>query len=182
MALTPKIELRQSQTLVMTPQLQQAIKLLQLSNVELSAFLEEELERNPLLERSEGEGHDDIAADNPDRDITTDDGSRDGEEAHVVDSAELADRDILPGAEDAPLDLDYETTFTSDGHDEAPIAADPTEPLSSNWSSPTGGGDYSGTDSIIERTASESVGLKEHLLSQLNIAVSTRSTGSLVAP
>ena len=48
MALTPKIELRQSQTLVMTPQLQQAIKLLQLSNVELSTFLEEELERGDV--------------------------------------------------------------------------------------------------------------------------------------
>ena len=51
MAITPKLELRQSQSLVMTPQLQQAIKLLQLSNLELSAFVEAELERNPLLER-----------------------------------------------------------------------------------------------------------------------------------
>ena len=39
MALSPKLELRQSQTLVMTPQLQQAIKLLQLSNVELSGYV-----------------------------------------------------------------------------------------------------------------------------------------------
>jgi RNA polymerase sigma-54 factor len=51
MALTTKLELRQSQQLVMTPQLQQAIRLLQLSNLELSAFVETELERNPLLER-----------------------------------------------------------------------------------------------------------------------------------
>jgi RNA polymerase sigma-54 factor len=47
--------MRQGQSLVMTPQLQQAIKLLQLSNIELSAFVEEELERNPLLERDDRE-------------------------------------------------------------------------------------------------------------------------------
>ncbi len=50
MALTAKLELRQGQQLVMTPQLQQAIRLLQLSNMELSQFVETELERNPLLE------------------------------------------------------------------------------------------------------------------------------------
>ena len=52
MALTLRLEFRQSQSLVMTPQLMQAIKLLQLSNLDLSAFVEEELERNPLLERA----------------------------------------------------------------------------------------------------------------------------------
>src|ERR1700727_133347 len=52
MALTQRLECRQSQSLVMTPQLMQAIKLLQLSNLDLSAFVEEELERNSLLERA----------------------------------------------------------------------------------------------------------------------------------
>ena len=56
MALATKLELRQGQQLVMTPQLQQAIRLLQLSNVELSAFVEAELESNPLLERDEAAG------------------------------------------------------------------------------------------------------------------------------
>jgi RNA polymerase sigma-54 factor len=53
MAMTPKLELRQGQGLAMTPQLQQAIKLLQMSNFELQSFVETELERNPLLERAE---------------------------------------------------------------------------------------------------------------------------------
>jgi RNA polymerase sigma-54 factor len=53
MALTQRLELRQGQSLVMTPQLQQAIKLLQMSNLELQSFVEAELERNPLLERDE---------------------------------------------------------------------------------------------------------------------------------
>ncbi len=52
MALTQRLQLRQSQALVMTPQLMQAIKLLQLSNLDLVAYVEAEIERNPLLDRS----------------------------------------------------------------------------------------------------------------------------------
>lgn len=50
MAIGQRLEIKQGQALVMTPQLQQAIKLLQMNNLELSAFIAEELERNPLLE------------------------------------------------------------------------------------------------------------------------------------
>lgn len=53
MAMGPRLEFRQTQSLVMTPQLRQAIKLLQFTNLEAAAFVEEELERNPLLERDE---------------------------------------------------------------------------------------------------------------------------------
>ena len=56
MALHARLELRQGQGLVITPQLQQAIKLLQLSNVELEAFVESEIEKNPLLQREERDG------------------------------------------------------------------------------------------------------------------------------
>jgi RNA polymerase sigma-54 factor len=57
MALTQRLQIRQSQALVMTPQLMQAIKLLQLSNLDLVAYVEAELERNPLLDRTaEDEG------------------------------------------------------------------------------------------------------------------------------
>ncbi|MGH1557752.1 hypothetical protein ACRAWD_07765 [Caulobacter segnis] len=54
MALSHRLELRRGQGLVITPQLQQAIKLLRLSNIELDAFVEAELERNPLLQRRRG--------------------------------------------------------------------------------------------------------------------------------
>ena len=53
MALGPRLDLRQSQSLVMTPQLQQAIKLLALSNLEIEAFIGEQLDANPLLEMGE---------------------------------------------------------------------------------------------------------------------------------
>jgi RNA polymerase sigma-54 factor len=55
MALGPRLDLRQSQSLVMTPQLQQAIKLLALSNLELEAYLAEALEGNPLLDATPGD-------------------------------------------------------------------------------------------------------------------------------
>src|SRR5215467_8109460 len=51
MALTQKLLIRQSQALVMTPQLMQAMKLLQLSHLDLASYVDGELERNPLLER-----------------------------------------------------------------------------------------------------------------------------------
>src|SRR3954471_19131501 len=51
MALAAKLQLRQSQSLVMTPQLMQSIRLLQLTHVELERFVDDEIERNPLLER-----------------------------------------------------------------------------------------------------------------------------------
>lgn len=56
MALGPRLDLRQSQSLVMTPQLQQAIKLLALSNLELEAYLAEALEGNPLLDTASADG------------------------------------------------------------------------------------------------------------------------------
>jgi len=57
MGMGPRLDLRQSQSLVMTPQLRQAIQLLQFNNIEAAAFVEQELERNPLLERDEsGDG------------------------------------------------------------------------------------------------------------------------------
>src|SRR5258708_40127180 len=56
MALTQRLQIRQRQALVMTPQLMQALKLLQLSNLALVAYVEAEVERNPLLEPSSADG------------------------------------------------------------------------------------------------------------------------------
>src|SRR5687768_3121258 len=53
MALAAKLQLRQSQSLVMTPQLLQSIKLLQMTHLELERFIDDEIERNPLLARIE---------------------------------------------------------------------------------------------------------------------------------
>ena len=53
MAITPRLEIKQSQSLLMTQQLRQAINLLQLNNIELSEIIEQELQHNPLLEKEE---------------------------------------------------------------------------------------------------------------------------------
>jgi RNA polymerase sigma-54 factor len=74
MALSQKLQLRQSHALVMTPQLMQAIKLLQLSNLDLVGYVESELERNPLLERTgEGEGEAEGEPPAPEHDAAADD-------------------------------------------------------------------------------------------------------------
>lgn len=62
MALSQKLNLRQSQSLVMTPQLMQSIKLLQLSTIELTAFIENEVEKNPLIEIAQ---NDDFSSQEP---------------------------------------------------------------------------------------------------------------------
>ena len=97
MAFTTKLELRQSHSLVMTPQLQQAIKLLQLSNMELAAFVETELERNPLLEREEAdESGGPVAADAPDAAANLFEAAAKEEmNGHAGDGAEASDGDAM---------------------------------------------------------------------------------------
>jgi RNA polymerase sigma-54 factor len=53
----PALQLRLSQHLTLTPQLQQSIRLLQLSTVELNQEIEQALAENPILEREEGDAH-----------------------------------------------------------------------------------------------------------------------------
>src|SRR5829696_213633 len=103
MALTQRLQLRQSQALVMTPQLMQAIKLLQLSNLDLAAYVEGELERNPMLERS-AEASDDtlVESDPPDRQTEAENvGPQWEAESPVADVGIEARNEIEPEPEDA---------------------------------------------------------------------------------
>ena len=95
MALGPRLDLRQSQSLVMTPQLQQAIKLLALSNLEIEAFIGDALDANPLLELGEAAPADAASPDDPEARRTT-------LESSPVDQLIGEGR----GEEDRPLDLD----------------------------------------------------------------------------
>ena len=124
MALTPRLDLRQSQQLVMTPQLQQAIKLLQFTNLELGDFVLQEVEKNPLLEMSDTDGGP-AEADRPDRPEAPDSGEAlDSGEAPAGDpdgGEPSADRVLRDGQDhsdsaDAPLDADFEqNVFNHDG-------------------------------------------------------------------
>ena len=109
MALGPRLDLRQSQSLVMTPQLQQAIRLLTLSNLEIESFIAEEIEKNPLLE-SGGGGDDERGADRAaDRGGGDDDGDWGDADGFDAPDPVTADRLIAGGdaGSDNPLDVDY---------------------------------------------------------------------------
>lgn len=106
MALGPRLDLRQSQSLVMTPQLRQAIKLLQFTNQEVAAFVDEELERNPLLERLEQD-------DGPPPERAALD--QETVAQAPVDAAAAAHSDALPSEASEPLDADYTNSYDPGG-------------------------------------------------------------------
>ncbi len=148
MALTQKLELRQGQSLVMTPQLQQAIKLLQLSNLELAVFVEQELERNPLLERDDRE---DPAAE-----------SREAEDAPAANGETLEATlagDSFSKADE--LDAEREDVFAED--------ASPATPLA-DWTNLRGSTVAMDDDNGFERTLAAGASLHDHLHTQLAIA------------
>lgn len=102
MALGPRLDLRQTQSLVMTPQLQQAIKLLALSNLEIETFIGEALEANPLLEAGEVQREDgeriELSGEEPGADAAMDGSPVDGESALDIDPSALdRDRDTGDG-------------------------------------------------------------------------------------
>src|SRR4030095_105644 len=96
MAVGPRLDIRQTQSLVMTPQLQQAIRLLALSNLEVESFIAEELDRHPLLDAT---GEDGATIEDP----SDADASVDREEPETVDELVAAGS----GLSDAPLDIDH---------------------------------------------------------------------------
>ena len=94
MGLGPRLDVRQSQSLVMTQQLQVAIKLLALSNLEIEAFIAEELAKNPLLEARGGEGGETVV-------VTVD--RETGDEAVDPSGAD----ELLARGDDSGLDMDW---------------------------------------------------------------------------
>jgi RNA polymerase sigma-54 factor len=140
MSIGPRLDLRQSQSLVMTPQLQQAIRLLALSNLEVESFIAEEIERNPLLEA--GSGDEGPAVETP---------PEFAEDRSGTDSL---------GAGEAPLDLDVndENIHQDSAADRALDGGLGMEGLA------TGGWDGDGPD--FDAFAADGVSLHEHLMAQ----------------
>lgn len=166
MALSPRLDLRQSQQLVMTPQLQQAIKLLQLNNLELNGFLADEIEKNPLLEVG-GEGPEgaDRGSDAQSNQTETTDASQD---APALD-------DSLSGQGESALDADFtENTFDGDtasdrmGMDESAASAGLTlsgaGAVTGSGASASSGG---GQDNVLEETVGAELSLQDHLSAQM---------------
>jgi len=193
MVLGPRLDLRQSQSLVMTPQLQQAIKLLQMSNVELTEFIEQEIEQNPLLEREDAEGGfegdspdapaDDAAPDSADAGdmggdadfdadaevLSPDDPAYDDVET-LPDSADHATSESM-GEDDRSLDTDFENVYEPESaSDGAAPEAGGEEGDGLNWSTAgAGGGGFDDDLSGLENVAAEETTLRDHLIGQVNI-------------
>ena len=153
MALGARLELRQGQSLVITPQLQQAIKLLQLSNVELDAFVEGELERNPLLARDDaGDAAPEERRAEPQEEARTEAPDADARDLDVA-SDDLYG-DASPG-ERASRDQD-------DGASQAGGAVD--------WSRAGRGGGLDISDEGLEGSLAREKTLTDHLNDQLAVA------------
>ena len=163
MALTQRLEMRQSQALVMTPQLMQAIKLLQLSSLDLAAYVDGELERNPLLEQA-NEGETDAPAADP------------GAPEQPGASGETRPDEWLGQDLDASrttieerLGTDLENVFPDDGAAN-PARGNAAEPAAySEWSG-VGAGGRDGEYNLEAYVSAETT-LADHLGEQLALAV-----------
>jgi len=144
-----RLEVRQGQGLVITPQLQQAIKLLQLSNLELEAFIEAELERNPLLARQDNE-----------------DAAKDSDSGDRSDS-ELSFADNTAEAANSALDAPQEAVYDAAPGERNEVSID-AQPGLSDWSGPRSGGPAPEGD--FERPDEHELTLSEHLLAQVTTA------------
>src|SRR6476646_8902893 len=189
MALTQRLEFRQSQSLVMTPQLMQAIKLLQLSNLDLSAFVEEELERNPLLERASDGTEPPVAgepvperaefSDHEDASSSYGDGAA-AEPSELTGGAgdgfepapeEWVNRDLGSRAEiEQTLDTPLDNVFTEEPAEAAARAAQDAAPTAyTEW----GGGASSDENYNLEAFVAAEVTLSDHLAEQMAVAITS---------
>ncbi|NIJ40727.1 RNA polymerase sigma-54 factor [Parvibaculum indicum] len=165
MALAPRLEMRQGQSLVMTPQLQQAIKLLQLSNLELAEYVEQELERNPLLESGSGEPENERS-----RDDTAAESS--SETRWSEDQLSLSEDSPLPGRE-SDLDTDYDNVYADEARSDVQNEAAAAGSSSSDWQSlrTSGGGGQGSDEYSFEATLTREATLSEHLTEQMQMSL-----------
>jgi RNA polymerase sigma-54 factor len=176
MAISTRLVMRQGQTLVMTPQLLQAIKLLQFSNLELSAYLNDELERNPLLEAHDSDQ-------GLDADHDADPVFEAGEERSSGDADAGEPREGDWALESFSVDaasLSAELgTEIGNAFDQEPSPAGPAEPMSAlegsglsatSWNGTAGGGGGGGEAPNLEAYVAARPSLHDHLAGQLALA------------
>ena len=170
MAITPRLELRQGQSLVMTPQLQQAIKLLQMNNMELKEFVEQELAENPMLERDESDGAlPEEASPEPDND--TDGGGEDGDgaETDALESMDISQLETVSKDSTDPLDMDDYDNVWDDGGGGAGQSPGADEPVAfADWGS-GGNTGFQSSEYGVEQTLRQEISLRDHLINQINM-------------
>ena len=160
MSLTPRLILRQSQSLVMTPQLMQAIKLLQLSSLDLAVYVAEELERNPLLERA------------PEEDAREGESDRDdgGEETPAASDGPVEGDWLQPSLSESRADIEdrLDTDLGNLYPDEQPSAGETY--AASDWALGGGGGQAGEGDFSFDSVLRDEISLADHLEAQLQLA------------
>ncbi|WP_374763071.1 RNA polymerase factor sigma-54 [Yunchengibacter salinarum] len=204
MALGPRLDIKQSQQLVMTPQLQQAIKLLQLSNLELEAAVSEEVERNPVLEFGEGEPTYGVESDrgegggteSPEDLYESGGDSGRGDSGAADDTGDggmiASDRGLDSGSDtqalgEAALDASYENIYN---HDSGSDAANPSETAAAAGGSGSlgydGGGAVKGSGGVdsertLEATLAAATNLHDYLSEQMQFTITDASDRLLAA-
>jgi RNA polymerase sigma-54 factor len=168
MALGPRLDLRQSQSLVMTPQLQQAIKLLALSNLEIEGFIAEEIEKNPLLETGGGDSEPTIDSGEPGLDPGAE---RDGP-ATVDELVMTGD-----GIGDAPLDMDFNSENLHQDSASDTMAGNDSRGMDGSLGltgASSGSGAANGFDEgpDFDSFASDEISLHDHLRNQAGLTLS----------
>ena len=163
MSATPRLEFRQSQTLVMTPQLQQAIKLLQFSNLELNEYIDDQIEQNPLLERQDQPAL--TSQDNNTSPIEIASKER-GDQSNLTDHMQDYLDGHLPQQDMAPLDTDYSNIWDSDTP-----ASTPSNTDLDRISTPSSRS-FAEEIPTLEETLSHDITLKQHLIAQIDLDIS----------
>jgi len=166
MALSQRLEFRQTQALVMTPQLMQAIKLLQLSSLDLAAYVEGELERNPLLERSDDNEAPAVEPEATAAEGAAGDGNEDAAAAPDWIGEEL---ETSRSSMEEGLGTELENVFPDDGSEKA-AAPEVPPPAYSEWSGTGSGGNDDGYN--LEAFVSAETTLADHLAEQMALAIS----------
>lgn len=175
MALSPRLDLRQSQSLVMTPQLQQAIKLLQFNNVELADYVEKELEQNPLLERDDRPNADGLDGPELGKGAAEDADGSDYADPPALESLNLGRNDAPGGDSDNALDADMVSHYDGDspGDQSSGTASDqPLEGLGGSGaggSSGGSGGSFDDSLSNLEDTLTQNLSLRDYLMQQVAV-------------
>ncbi|MFI4961651.1 MAG: RNA polymerase sigma-54 factor, partial [Hyphomicrobiales bacterium] len=168
MALSQRLEFRQTQALVMTPQLMQAIKLLQLSSLDLAAYVEAELEKNPLLERANDDDEAPAGAAEPEGSAI--ESGEGGEEAAAASDWIGQDMETSRSSMEEGLGTELENVFPDDGAEKSAQPEMPP-PAYSEWS---GAGTRGSEDSAynLEAFVTAEITLSAHLAEQMALAIS----------
>ncbi|MEP2705693.1 MAG: RNA polymerase factor sigma-54 [Roseibium sp.] len=175
MAISTKLEMRQSQSLIMTPQLMQAIKLLQMSNLDLVDYVEVELEKNPLLEKSEGPVGEAETASVSEGENGSDSGAESNEmslqNSSEPDVGDWMQSDLETGSEAIASRMDTDLGNVFPDEPGVPASPDPAA-LKGGDSYKNVGSSGSSEDYNLEAFVAEEASLGASLEEQMNLALS----------